>query len=467
MPGDSDSLSERKVYMKKSRKTIDLTKGHVLWQLLIFSVPMMIGSLFQDLYQIVDISISGHILGDNAVAAIGATTGIMMIINTSVRGLTVGNSLPMSAAFGAGDMEKTRKTYAGTIKIAVIVAAIITLILMAPIDPILMLVQTPINQYDDAKAYIMIVIGGIIAAMIYHMYEANFRALGNSKIPLMILIMCSLLNIALDYLCVAVLDWKVPGAAIATVVSWTISAVVSGILFYKMYPEMRIKWSDFKGDKEIIKDMLPIGLSSMATLSVFSLGAFMIQGAVNVLGKTSIVAKTAMQNINKFATIPSVSICNALATFCAQNYGAKKFKRIQSSVLWAMLASFVINIVTFTIIFFTGPWLIRVITDTESEEVVKQAYDMSVFVTAFVWAQTMIMGYRQAIQGMKRKIIPIIGTTIELFTRGFCAFYMIPAIGYMGIAYAEPLSWIVSGIVMVVSFYLILGKVKRTETAAD
>lgn len=387
----------------------------------------------------------------------------MIIINTSIRGLTIGDSLPMSAAFGEGDMEKTRKCFAGTVKIALIMALVMIAVLLIPINPLLKLVNTPEHLMKDARAYIVIIIVGIISTMAYHMFEADFRALGNSKIPLLVLIMCSLLNIGLDFLFIMVFQWGVPGAAIATVLSQLISAAVSGFLFFKMNPEMHISLSDFKGDGEIIKDMFPIGLSSMATLSIFAVGAFAVQGAVNSLGDATIVAKTAMQNINKFATIPSVSICNALATFAAQNYGAKKFKRIQSSVLWAMLASFVINIMTFAIIYFTGPWLVRTITNTDSEEVVHQAYQMSLLVIAFVWAQTMIMGYRQSIQGMKRKIIPIIGTTIELFTRCFCAFFLIPKIGYIGIAIAEPFSWIVSGIVMVVSFYIILNKVKKID----
>ncbi len=437
-----------------------MTRGRILPVLLTFAIPMMIGALFQDLYNLVDMTIAGYALGDDALAAISATSGMMIFINSMSRGFNIGNAILVSNSFGAGDLQKTRKSFAAMAKLCISMAVSVTVLLLLAIGPLLRLISTPDNLFSDAKSYIVTIISGITAAMLYDMFACAYRAVGNSKTPLYFLILSSLLNMLLDYVFMVPLSMGVLGAALATIVSQAISAILSGIIFYRSYPELRIRKEDLIGNGAIIREMLPIGFSSSLTNSVFAIGTVAIQGAVNALGSETIIAQAASRKTQMFAYIPSVSIANTIATFSAQNYGAKKIDRISKGITTAVLFSFCCNIVTFTALFFFGGRLTALITNTKSAAVIEQSETMLRIIVPFIFCQTAIMSYRMSIQGMQRKIIPIMGTFIELIIRCVFALVITPIIGYVAIAWAEPASWIISGISMLVSYYIIAHKEK-------
>ena len=441
-----------------NRKMYDMTQGKILPVLLTFAIPMMLGALFQDLYNLVDMTIAGYTLGDDALAAISATSGMMIFINSMSRGFNIGNAILVSNSFGAGDLQKTRKSFAAMAELCIAMAVTSTVLLLLVIRPLLRLISTPDNLFSDAKIYIVTIISGIIAAMLYDMFACAYRAVGNSKTPLYFLILSSLLNMVLDYVFMVPLAMGVRGAALATIVSQAISAILSGINFYRSYPELRIRKEDLVGNGGIIREMLPIGFSSSLTNSVFAIGTVAIQGAVNALGAETIIAQGASRKIQMFAYIPSVSIANTIATFSAQNYGAKKIDRISKGIHTAILFSFCCNIVTFTVLFFFGGKLTALITNTQSAAVIKQSETMLRIIVPFIFCQTAIMSYRMSIQGMQRKIIPIMGTFIELIIRCVFALVITPVIGYVAIAWAEPASWITSGLSMLISYYVIAHK---------
>lgn len=441
-----------------NRKMYDMTQGKILPVLLTFAIPMMLGALFQDLYNLVDMTIAGYTLGDDALAAISATSGMMIFINSMSRGFNIGNAILVSNSFGAGDLQKTRKSFAAMAELCIAMAVTSTVLLLLVIGPLLRLISTPDNLFSDAKIYIVTIISGITAAMLYDMFACAYRAVGNSKTPLYFLILSSLLNMVLDYVFMVPLAMGVRGAALATIVSQAISAILSGINFYRSYPELRIRKEDLVGNGGIIREMLPIGFSSSLTNSVFAIGTVAIQGAVNALGAETIIAQGASRKIQMFAYIPSVSIANTIATFSAQNYGAKKIDRISKGIHTAILFSFCCNIVTFTVLFFFGGKLTALITNTQSAAVIKQSETMLRIIVPFIFCQTAIMSYRMSIQGMQRKIIPIMGTFIELIIRCVFALVITPVIGYVAIAWAEPASWITSGLSMLISYYVIAHK---------
>ncbi|MCQ2420651.1 MAG: polysaccharide biosynthesis C-terminal domain-containing protein [Clostridia bacterium] len=441
-----------------NRKMYDMTQGKILPVLLTFAIPMMLGALFQDLYNLVDMTIAGYTLGDDALAAISATSGMMIFINSMSRGFNIGNAILVSNSFGAGGLQRTRKGFAARAELCIAMAVTSTVLLLLVIGPLLRLISTPDNLFSDAKIYIVTIISGITAAMLYDMFACAYRAVGNSKTPLYFLILSSLLNMVLDYVFMVPLAMGVRGAALATIVSQAISAILSGINFYRSYPELRIRKEDLVGNGGIIREMLPIGFSSSLTNSVFAIGTVAIQGAVNALGAETIIAQGASRKIQMFAYIPSVSIANTIATFSAQNYGAKKIDRISKGIHTAILFSFCCNIVTFTVLFFFGGKLTALITNTQSAAVIKQSETMLRIIVPFIFCQTAIMSYRMSIQGMQRKIIPIMGTFIELIIRCVFALVITPVIGYVAIAWAEPASWITSGLSMLISYYVIAHK---------
>ena len=441
-----------------NKKMFDMTKGRILPVLLSFAVPMMIGSLFQDLYNLVDMTIAGYALGDSALAAISATGALTQFTNSMSRGFNIGNAIVVSNAFGAGDMEKTRRSFAAMAELCVFMALVATALLLIFVTPILRLISTPEDLLIDARIYIVTLLGGLICSMMYNLFECAYRSVGNSRTPLYFLILSSVLNVILDYLFMVPLHWGVFGAAFATVLSQAISVILSAVNFHRIYPELRIRREDLKKGREIIREMLPIGLSGSLTNSVFAIGAVAIQGAVNALGAETIIAKGASQKLAMFAYLPSVSIANTVATFAAQNYGAKKIRRISQGIHTAIFFSFLCNVVTFTVLAVFGGRLTQLITNTQSAVVIHQSQVMLWITVPFIFCQTAIMSYRMSIQGMRRKLIPIMGTFIELIIRTTFALVITPMIGYTAIAWAEPASWIISGLSMLISYYAIARK---------
>lgn len=443
-----------------------MTEGPILRILLAFAVPMMLGSLFSDLYNLVDMTIAGYTIGDSALAAISATSGIMAFINATSRGFNIGNSIAVSNAFGEGDMDKTRKNLASMFTLCYTLSLSLTLLLCLFIKPLMHLINTPDGLFTEAYKYIIVIIAGLTFTMSYDLFACAFRSLGNSKLPLYLLIFCSFLNIGLDLLFMAVLKMGVFGAALATILSQFVSAVVSLIYFYRMYPELHFKKEDFIGVLPIAKDMFPIGMASAMTNSMYSIGWIFLQSSINSLGQNTLVAYAAYKKVSMFALIPSVSMANTLATFAAQNYGARNFKRITRGIYTSCGFSFLINIFTFCIIFFFGKGIVRLITNTQSQEVLNQAYNLLLVTTAFVWAQTVIMGFRLSIQGMRKKLIPWLGTCFEMFIRIFFAVVCIPRRGYIHIGLAESACWVFGGILMVICYYIILNKEKKLYESA-
>lgn len=449
----------------KNRKMLDMTQGNILPVLLTFALPLMIGSLFQDLYNLVDMTIAGYTLGDNALASISSTGALNVFINSMVRGFAIGNSIVVSNAFGAGDMERTRRSTAAMLELCMIMAVAVTALLLFAIDPVLHLIATPAHLYQDAKTYIVTIICGISASMLYNMVACAFRAVGNSKTPLYFLILSSVLNMGLDYLFMVPMHMGVLGAALATVLSQLLSAVLSALSFYRSFPELRINLRDFLHNGDIVRDMFPIGFSGSLTNSVFAIGMVAIQGSVNNLGQETIIAQAATGKIEMFAFIPSVNIANTIATYSAQNYGAGKIDRITKGIHTAILFSFCCNIVTYTVIFLFGGSLAQLITNTDSPVVIEQAQTMLRIIVPFIFCQTGIMCYRMSIQGMRRKIIPIVGTFVELIIRTVFALIITPIFGFRAIAAAEPSSWIISGLLMLFCYYVIAHREKQRFAA--
>lgn len=437
-----------------------MTEGRIASCIMLFAIPMMLGGLFQDLYSMVDMTIAGYTLGDGAIAAISATAAVVSAINYSSRGFIMGDAILISNAFGEGDMEKTRKTFAAMMEICAFFAVGFTLIFLFALDPLMRFVNTPAELYHDARVYAVIIILGLTCTIYYNVFACAFRALGNSKVPLYFLIFSSLLNIVLDYLCIACFGLGVAGAAYATIFSQLISAVLSGYFFFRMFPEMRFSRADLSGNGAIIKDMFPVGISVAITNSIFAVGSVSIQGAINALGSDTIIAQASASKIRMFAVIPSVNIANAIATFAAQNYGAKKYDRITKGIWTGIGLSAFINIFTYLICWFLGGRVVRLITNTTNDNVVFMAQTMLNIEVLFVWAQTMTMSFRMSIQSLKRKTIPMLGTGVELVIRCAFAFIITPLIGFRAISYAEVASWLISGGVMLVCYYAIINGLK-------
>lgn len=434
----------------------NMTEGSILSAIVRFAIPLMLGSLFQDLYSMADMTIAGYTLGDRSIAAISSSAAIINMMNYAARGYNMGNSIPVANAFGSGDMEKTKKALIAMNVLCVLYSLVVTTLFLVFLKPLLRFVNTPADLFDSAMTYAVIIVSGLICTMAYNLFSASFQALGNSKLPLYFLIFSSVLNVLLDLFCIVVLKLGVAGAAIATIFSQFVSAVLSGISFFRRFPEMRYRLKDLKGIGPVLADTFPIGISVAITNSIFSIGAVSVQSAINALGESTIIAQSSASKIRMFATIPSVNLANAVATFAAQNYGAKKYHRITKGIWTGIGVSAGINIFTYLICFFFGGAIAKLITNTQNPDVVYMASTMLRIEVAFVWAQTAVMSFRMSIQSLKRKIIPMLGTGVELVIRCVFAFVITPMIGFTAISWAEVASWLISGSVMLICYYILI-----------
>ena len=449
--------------MKTQGRTLDMTEGKILPLMLQFAIPVMLGHLFQNLYNLVDMTIAGYAIGDHAIAAISASHALIMLINATAMGFNSGNTILVSQAFGAKDLERARRSFAGAAELCVMLAVLATAVLLLTIDPLLHLVKTPAGLMADARSYLLIMVTGLLATMLYNMLAGVFRAVGNSKIPLVFLIVSSLLNVALDIVFMVPLNMGVAGAAWATVLAQAISVVLSGVYLFVNYPWLRIKKEDFRRNGGLLKDMLPMGVSIAVSNSLFAIGDIAVQGAVNGLGSDAIIAQAAANKIKSFCITPSIGMANTCSAFAAQNYGARKLERISKGIKTGVLFNVVCNVVTYAIVFFFGAPLIRFITNTDSAQVVTDGALMLRIVCAFIFTQTIVMVYRMSLSSMKRKVIPIVGTAVELVTRCFSAWVLVPLLGFLGICFAEPLSWVISGAVMVICYVYVTRQERRAR----
>ena len=443
-----------------NRNYSDMTRGPILTALVRFAVPMMLGGLFQNLYGLADMTIAGYTLGDNAIAAISATAAILSTMNFSCIGFNSGSSIMVANAFGEGDMEKARKNLIAMNVLSVLVSLLFAGLFLLFLNPLMRFVKTPGDLFDDARIYAVIIIVGLLFNMFYNLYASVFRAFGNSKLPLYFLIFTSVLNIILDFVFIAWFKWGVAGAALATIMSQLISAVLSTVSFFRHFPEMRFRLSEAKDVIYILPEMFTVGISVAVTNSIFAIGAIAISGAINALGSETIIAHAAANKVQTFAVIPAMNIAGACTTFTAQNYGARNYDRIKKGLWIGMLLSLGFNVITYAVIYFFGGGITRLITNTASENVVYMSSAMMRVQALFTWAMCAVTAFRMSIQSLKRKVIPMFGTAIELVVRLVFAYVITPRVGFIAIPWAEVASWLTSGTAMVISFFAIVNGLK-------
>ncbi|WP_312694609.1 MATE family efflux transporter, partial [Leuconostoc pseudomesenteroides] len=317
----------------------DLTQGSPAKQILFFTIPLVIGNLFQQLYNFSDTLIVGQTLGVKALAAVGATGSIMFLILGFVQGFTAGLSIITAQRYGARDIAGVRKSMASTLLVSAITTIVVTIASLVIVYPLLKLMQTPAEILNQAFIFIAIILAGIFATMGYNVTANALRAVGDSRSPLIYLIIGMIANIILELWFILGLKLGVGGAALATVLAQLISTVFSFWHIYKYSPLLQVSRSDLKWDSKDIRIHLHAGLPMGFQSSIIAIGALVLQGALNTLGTDAVAATTAAQRIDQVATLPLMSFGITMATFAAQNYGAKQFDRILVGVKQALFMS--------------------------------------------------------------------------------------------------------------------------------
>ncbi len=435
----------------------DMTKGNPLKHILLFSVPLLIGNIFQQLYNIADLVIVGRTLGVESFAAVGAVAPLFFLITFIIVGLTNGFAVVTGQRFGAKDIKGVRNSVVISTILSVIVTFIFSSIFALSMNYILKWMNVPDNIYHNAFWYVEIIIIGLIATTMYNMLASIIRALGDSKTPLYFLIIASLINIILALIFIIVFHMGVPGSAIAVILSQGISVILCTIFIKYKFPILRIHKSEWllKFDKDFYDsayEHLKIGVPMAVQFSILGISILIIQSVCNSFGSNVIAAMTAALRIEQIATLPMMSFGVALAAYVAQNFGARKFKRIRLGVIKTSTINIVLSIVMAFVMRFWGTNIIGAFIGTATKDIIDIAHSYLLISTIFYCFLGQIFIYRNALQGMGETVFPLLSSIAELVMRAFTAVYLAIKFGYIGMFYAGPIAWVSASTVLFLGY---------------
>ncbi len=429
----------------------NLTKGKPIKLILQFALPLFIGQLFQLCYSLVDTRIVGETLGESALAAVGATSTLSDLLMSLLMGILNGFGIVIATCFGAGNERNLKKAIGSTLLFGSFAAVFVSILSLGFLSPILHFLNISTALLPSARAYISIILAGLLTATFYHICATILRSMGDSFTPLLFLILSTLLNIFLDYSFILYLHMGVAGASLATVFSQALSAVLCFLYMRIKYPQLKLSKEDFTPDKELYKRLLSTGFS-MAFMSAFvQLGTFSLQTAINSFGTNIIVAHSAARKASSIFMMPWSVLGATLATFCGQNLGAGKYSRIKKGLRDTLFLTWGWSVCVILITYTLAPQLIRAITATNQREIIETATLYLKVNTIFYFVPSVICLFRNAMQGFGDSKTPVFSSALELLTKVAAAFLLAPAIGYWGIIVSEPIAWFIMVIPLVVN----------------
>lgn len=322
---------------KQKSYTLDMTQGSPVRLLLKFSLPLFIGNLLQQFYNLADTSIAGHLLGDSALAQIGATAALYCLITNFAFGINNGLALNVSRNFGAGNQKEVKKSVCWMVTLSCMMAIILMASFLIWKEPLLRLMQTPEDTMQGALAYLTIILMGIPLTMLYNLEAGLLQAVGNSITPLIFLFISSVLNVGLDFLFIGTLNMGVQGAAVATVLSQGICAGLGLFYIIRNYPELRFTRQEYKVKPKFVLEMFWTGLSMALMSAIYNIGSVILQSGINALGSVYIAAQVGGRRLAEFFYVPGLALGTAIATYASQNYGAGCKSRIKKGIKSAIL----------------------------------------------------------------------------------------------------------------------------------
>ena len=439
-------------------KTKTLTEGTPWKQILLFSIPIFWGNVFQLLYSLVDTKIVGSTLGTEALAAVGSVSTLHTLMTGFLNGLTLGFSLITAMCFGAKNRKRLKKTFAAAISLGVLTTLALVLMLMIFLHPVLNLLHVPQAQFEMAYAYISVLIVGLFATLFYNLCANTLRAIGDALTPLIFLIVATVSNIGLDYLFILGFQMGVQGAAYATVLAQLLSVVLCLIRIFRKFPILHIQKEDFRFDRELIAEMYKSGLSMGLMSCLVGIGTILLQSAINTLGTTVIVAHTAARKVFELVSLPNSVLGSAMATYCGQNYGARRFDRIRQGIRASLIIAAVWAVVVFLICHTIEGKLIQFVASTTNPDVIYWGSTYLKVDMSFIVICGVIVILRNSMQGFGDRVIPVFSSCIELAGKIIFAFVFAPMFAYWGIIWAEPMVWIAMVIPLIVKVVHVLKK---------
>lgn len=445
----------------------ELTNGKPMKLIIGFALPVLLGLAFQQAYTLTDTVIIGRQLGENSLAAVGSTSAVVSLMFNIINGLVTGFSILVAKSFGAGDHDEMRRTIARTITFSGAAAVLIIAGIAIFVDPLLHALDTPDGIIAEARTYLLIVDFGLAATLFYNLESSILRAVGDSVIPLVILVISTVLNIGLDLLMVCVMDMGVAGAALATVIAQLVSAVVCLVYLIKKRPFLMVKPSDFRFTAASTKELLSAGLGMALMYSIVDIGSIVLQNGINGFGEDIIAAHTAARKLFGFTIMPFSALSATLVTYTSQNRGAGKYSRIGKGVGCGLALGFICSALNVLLIYTAGGLMVGFILPDCEPYVAETAVLYLRVNVPFYFFLTVLLLLRSTLQGLGQSAVPIGASCIELIWKICTVVFMIPWLDYFGVIISEPIIWTVCAVIVGIIALVTLRRLPKEDTVAQ
>ena len=439
----------------------DMTTGNSAKHILSFALPMMIGNLFQQFYNMADGMIVGRTLGTEALGAVCSTGSLNFLIIGFVTGLASGFCIPVAQFFGAKDFRNLRRSVTNILYLSVAITFVLTLLTAFFTDDILRLLGTPDDIFEDAYNYIFVIFMGMAATMFYNVLAGLLRALGDSRSPLIFLIIASVINIALDFFFILVCNMGVTGAAVATVIAQLVSGLLCLIYIIKKSTIIRLHKEDWLPSVTIMKKLMFLGLPMALQFSITAVGALIHQQSVNALGTMAVSAVGAGNKTSLMLTQPMEAMGIAMATFCGQNLGAGKIDRARRGVHLGLAMIMVYVAVSTVAALCFGEYLALLFVTADEIAVIGDIHKLLIIVGSYYWSLGILFVYRNAVQGLGYGVPAMAAGVFELLARALIGIFAVPVFGFDAACYAGPLAWIAADLLLIPVFYIVIHLLKK------
>ncbi|MDO4677326.1 MAG: MATE family efflux transporter [Blautia sp.] len=445
--------------------TNDMTVGNPVKLIISFMIPMCLGNIFQQFYNIADSIVAGQFIGVNALAAIGSTGSLMFFVTGWLNGLASGFAIIVAQMFGAKRYDRMRHYVAMSIYLMAVFSIVMTVGFEMANGTILHMMNSPAEVFGDVKGYMAVIYAGLGVTALYNALAAFLRALGDSKSPLYFLIISAVINVILDIVFIVVFGMGVEGCGYATVIAQGISAVFCLVYIVKRFPILHLKKEDFQISMDSFKRLLALGIPMGLQFSITAIGTIMVQGAVNIYGPAHMAGFSAAGKIQNIVATVFVAFGATLATYVGQNRGAGKMERVRTGVRYTQYMVLAWSVFTMAVMFFFGKYLTYLFVSPSETDVIDVA--VTYFHTVF-WAYPFlgsIFIYRNALQGMGYGLVPMLGGIFELVARAGIVMLVAGRTSFAGVCLSDPAAWLAALIPLVPYYIYIMKKKHRTKTA--
>lgn len=432
---------------------VNLLQGNIIKGLVLFAIPLFISNVFQQLYNTADTMIVGNILGESSLAAIGACSPVYDLLIGFALGVGNGLGVVTARAFGSKNENLIKKSVAGSIIIGIVLSCAITIVSQVFLMPLLNLLNTPKEIINESYSYISLITLFVFIMFAYNLCSGLMRAIGNSLIPLIFLIISSILNILFDYIFIVYLGIGIQGAAIGTVLAQGISVILCLIYIIKKCELLVPRKQDFDVSKEIYKELIGQGFSMGLMMSIVSTGTVILQSAINGLGYLVIAGHTAARKISTFAVMPCSTVSSSVSTFVSQNKGANQYDRIKKGVRYSNYIAIIWGIFATIVMLIFSEFFIKLISGSNNSVVVINGANYLKINAPFYIVLGILLNLRHALQGIGRKIVPLISSVIECIGKIVFVLIFIPLLDYFGVIICEPVIWCLMCSQLAFSFY--------------